>query len=104
VDRPDEPRVTRVVPERLADAVHHHGQGRFRDEGPRPDDVADLRPGESPGPALEQQAQELIGLRLQRHGFARAKELAPLLVEHEPSEPERHGPRPGGKQGMRCGV
>ena len=53
VDRPDEPRVPRVVLQRLADAVHHHGQGRLGNEGLRPDHVADLGPGERPRPALQ---------------------------------------------------
>jgi hypothetical protein len=91
----DEP----LVPERLADAVHHHGQRRLRDEGLRPDRVPDLGAGERPWPAHQQQGQELVGLRLEGHRLARAKELAPLLVELEVSKPEGHGPvRAGGKQ------
>ena len=97
VDRPDEPRVPRVVLERLADGIHHHGQGRLGDEGLRPDHVADLGPGERPRPALQEQAQQLVGLRLERDRLTRAKELPTLLVELEVPKEERHGPRPGGR-------
>ena len=41
------------------------------------------------GPALQEQAQQLVGLRLERDRLARTKELAPLLVELEVSKPER---------------
>ena len=54
---------------------------------------------ERPRPALQEQAQELVGLRLERDRLARAKELPSLLVELEVSKPERHGPRPEAREG-----
>ena len=65
---------------------------RLGDEGLRPDHVADLGPGERPRPALHEQAQELVGLRLERDRLTRAKELPTLLVELEVPKEERHGP------------
>ena len=49
------------------------------------------------GRRSSEQAQQLVGLRLQGDGLARAKELASLLVELEVPEPERHD-RPGRRQ------
>jgi hypothetical protein len=95
VGRPDEARLSRVVVERPADAVDGLVERGFGDGDVGPDDVADLDPGEHPGAALDEQAQELVGLRLEGDKAARPKELSTLLVELELSEKQRHGPRPG---------
>ena len=91
--RPDETRSSRVVVERLADVVHGLGQRGFGDEDAGPDDVADLGPGERPGAPLDEQAQQLVGLGLERDRPARPKKLPTLLVELEIPETHRHRPR-----------
>jgi hypothetical protein len=83
VGRPDETRSSRVVVERLADAVHGLAQRGLGDEDAGPDGVADLWPGQHPGAPLDEQAQQLVGLGLERDGPARPKKLPTLLVELE---------------------
>src|SRR4029453_12063672 len=94
--RSDETRSSRVVPERLSDAVHRLGQRGLGDEDPGPDDVADLGPGQRPRTPLDEQAQQLEGLGLERDRPTPPKKLPTLLIELEIPERNRHGPRPGG--------
>ena len=98
VDGPDEAWLAGVVAQGLADGVHRHAQGGLGDEDPGPDDVADLGPGERPGPALHEEAQQLVGLGLEGHGLPRAEELPALPVELEVPELQGHGPLRGGGQ------
>ena len=83
VGRPEEAGLSRVVVERPADAVDGLVERGFGDEDAGPDDVADLGAGERPGPPLDEQAQQLVGLGLEGDRPARSKKLSTLLVELE---------------------
>jgi hypothetical protein len=80
----------RIVAQGVPHLRHQARQVRFRHEGIRPQPIPDLRLGHGFRPLLEQQVQQLEGLRLEVQLLPSPEELSGFTVERELSECDPH--------------
>ena len=80
----------RVVVDRVTDLAHRSGKARVRHEYARPDLVEQLLLRERARTVLDEDLQQLEGLRRQMHLLAAANELARVGVEVVVSKPNAH--------------
>ncbi len=92
MDGANEARVLRDVRHRPPDLGHEVGQVGLEHVRVRPEELPQLRLGQSTGPALQQRLQQLEGLGRQVNHLARPQELPRLRVQNAHAEEQTHAP------------
>ena len=90
MDRADETRPLRLIPQGLADLPDQHVQAAVYDERFGPEPSVKVRLVEDPGPCLDQVPQQVEGLGRQVAFRLPAQQLARAWIDREGAEKDFH--------------